>query len=79
MIKAGRTLLQIILQLHTHKNKMKIQDLIDFHQKGMEACAAYKEASGPKDLNKHYQKRADWHGQAIELLEKLMKLEDKNV
>ena len=55
---------------------MKIQDIIDFHRKGMEACAAYKETNGPKDLNKHYQKRADWHGQAIELLEKLMELEE---
>ena len=58
---------------------LKIQDLIDFHRKGMESCAACKETNGPKDLNKHYQKRADWHGRAIELLEKLMKLEDKNV
>ena len=58
---------------------LKIQDLIDFHRKGMDSCAAYKETNGPKDLNKHYQKRADWHSKAIELLEKLMKLEDKNV
>lgn len=53
---------------------MNLQELIDFHTVGAEACEAY--AATPsaaddknKDIAKHYRKRAVWHRDAIALVQ----------
>lgn len=55
---------------------MTLADLIKHHEEGARACRAYADtpnASDPKtkDIAKHYEKKADWHEKAIELLQVL--------
>lgn len=52
---------------------MNLQELIDFHVTGAEACEAYAVTPGAseaknKDIAKHYTKRAKWHRDAVELM-----------
>lgn len=52
---------------------MNLQELIDFHIAGAESCEAYAITPGAseaknKDIGKHYNKRAKWHRDAVELL-----------
>lgn len=56
---------------------MNLQDLIDFHTVGAEACEAYAVTPGAaedknKDIGKHYNKRAKWHRDAIALVQGLL-------
>lgn len=53
---------------------MNLQELIDFHTVGAEACEAYAVTPGAaedknKDIGKHYKKRAKWHRDAIALVQ----------
>ena len=55
---------------------MNLQELIDFHAVGAEACEAYAVTPGAaedknKDIGKHYNKRAKWHRDAIALVQGL--------
>lgn len=55
---------------------MNLQELIDFHVTGAEACEAYAVTPGAseaknKDIAKHYTKRAKWHRDAIALVQGL--------
>ncbi len=55
---------------------MNLQELIDFHTVGAEACEAYAVTPGAaedknKDIGKHYNKRAKWHRDAIALVQGL--------
>lgn len=48
---------------------MTLADIIAHHTRGAEACEAYaKTDNPPKDIAKHYQKRAEWHREAIKIL-----------
>lgn len=55
---------------------MNLQELIDFHTVGAEACEAYAVTPGAaedknKDIGKHYNKRAKWHRDAIALVQNM--------
>lgn len=52
---------------------MDLQDLIDFHTAGAEACEAFAVTPAGsdakyKDIAKHYTKRAKWHRDAVDLI-----------